>query len=181
MTKERRNYLIWQNRSLRFYLGSRLCYLNGLASPAAFCAQQALELLLKATLIYSDRSFDPDTARHRFPAMLRTLENKVRGSHAVKIPEYFYSDRRYQSVSRYPTNDGKGVLIPATFLDDLDQAFCDLIALIPFHFNTQLVCVIDGRGLNARKSLLILRRRNRQIRKLRRFLCKWARPRRNPA
>jgi HEPN domain-containing protein len=53
------DYIVWQNRSVRFYLGARLCYLSGLVAPAAFCAQQALEALLKATLKYWDRSFEP--------------------------------------------------------------------------------------------------------------------------
>src|SRR2546422_11755299 len=69
-------------------------------TPAALCANQAVELLLKATLIYHDRSFKPEAARHRIAPMLRAISNKVRPKPSVSLPGYFYEDKRYQSVSR---------------------------------------------------------------------------------
>jgi hypothetical protein len=59
-------YVNWQNRATRFYAAARLCYQNGLPAPASYSGVIALELLLKATLAYHDRSIRPSDLRHRF-------------------------------------------------------------------------------------------------------------------
>lgn len=166
------NYVRWQNRAFHFYLASRLLYLNQHVAPAAFCAQQALELMLKATLIYHDKSFQPEIIGHAFNKMLKVLKNKVRNSHDVNIPEYFYYDKRYQTVSRYPS-EGKKLLLPENMLDDLDECFYDLLVLVPFQFNTVLVNTLNPRDEKARRKLNTLRRYNRQMRNIRRFLRNW--------
>ena len=53
------DYVRWQNRACRFYLGARLLHRSEFQAPAAYSAAIAFELLLKATLIYWDQSFDP--------------------------------------------------------------------------------------------------------------------------
>lgn len=161
-----RHYIIWQNRAFRFYLGSRLLYLNELRSPAAFCAQQALELLVKATLVYWDKSFSPKEAGHGTAGMLRTLKNKVKGADSFQMPMYFFHERRYQSVSRYPSG-GKGLGIPAQFLEDLDRTFSELVTLVPFQFNSELIRAVSGRDKAKQR---ILEQKNEMMSELRQFL-----------
>jgi len=160
------NYIAWQNRALRFYLGARLLSLNEQHSPAAFCSTQALESLIKATLVYWDKSFDPEAAGHKMKGMIKTIRNKVKNAKDFECPEYFYLDKRYQSVTRYPVN-GKGVGIPASLLDDLDLIFYNLVKLVPFQFNSELKRALSGKN---RKNLNILRRKNMQVKNLRKYL-----------
>lgn len=162
-------YIKWQNRATQFYLASRLLALRKLGFPAAFCGQQALELLLKATLIYWDESFDPKKARHNFPKMIGIMKNKVPDSANVNIPKYFYWNNRYQEVSRYPSEEAGGIFIPAAFLNDLDKTFYALIVLVPFrmHTNSELWNIINRNEPH----LKILRKENEQVRELRKFLA----------
>lgn len=159
-----RDYVEWQNRAVRFYLAARLLALNELWSPTAFCAQQALEDLLKATLIFHDKSFSPERAGHRFTKMLRTLKNKVPNSESVDVPQYFYRDNRIQLVTRYPVR-GQMVGIPSSLLDDLDKSFADLLVLVDFQFNTELKGILSGG-----KHLEVLGRDNKQLARLLDFL-----------
>jgi len=173
--KYKKDYIIWQNRAFNFYLAARLLHQRKLYGPAAFCANQALELLLKATLIYCDRSFNPKQACHSFKKLLNGLNNKVRGADRVIIPDYFYYEGRYQCISRYP-KETKGLGIPGTFLEDLDRVFCDLVHLVPFQFNSQLMQALER---NKNKNLLIMRRHNKQMRRMRKFLKPWMRSGKN--
>jgi len=159
-------YVIWQNRGFRFYIGARVLYRAAIYGPAALCATQAIELLLKATLVYHDRSFKPETARHRIAPMLRSVRNKVTPSPSLSLPRYFYHDKRYQSLSRYPQH-GWGILIPASFLADLDRSVRELIELVPFQHNTELSHHLRSRQGSAR---LQLTGRNTEAAALRRFL-----------
>jgi HEPN domain-containing protein len=160
------NYIVWQNRAFRFYLGSRLLYQKSLYSPAAFCSIQAIEALMKGTLVYWDKSFDPVAANHKIAGMIKSIKNKAKDAKSFHCPEYFYNENRYQSVSRYPAN-GKGLGIQASFLVDLDNAFYYLVSLVPFQFNSELKRVLSGKN---KSELLILRRNNAQIRNLRKYL-----------
>ena len=169
MKNNERNYIIWQNHAVQFYLAARVLHSKRIFQPAVFCATQALENLLKGTLIYWDKSFKPEVGRHKFRAMLNAIHNKVPNGKSFDIPEYFFADKRYQSVSRYPT-PGKGVGIMETFTDDLDKSFVELIQKVPFQFNSELVSIVGGRN---RQALLILRKRNKQAFALRRFLKPW--------
>lgn len=172
--KERElQYIMWQNRSVPFYIAARLLYIHEQFRAAAFCSNQALESLVKGTLIYWDTSFNPEDANHKMAGMLKSVRNKVPGGSAFEIPSYFYKDKRYQSVSRYPSN-GIGLEIPATFLEDIDTVFLNLICLVPFQFNSQLVHILRG---DRSKDLSILGRRNKTIRKLRGILAKRCPPR----
>ncbi|MEX2516786.1 MAG: HEPN domain-containing protein [Gammaproteobacteria bacterium] len=166
ISETERKYIIWQNRAFRFYLAARLLYQKEQFSPAAFCAIQAIEALMKATLIYWDKSFNPESVSHRIAGMIKAIKNKAKNGNSFCCPEYFYRDKRFQSVTRYPAN-GKGVLIPNHFLEDLDSVFFRLIKLVPFQFNSELKHALSGKK---RIDLKILRYKNRQMRALRVFL-----------
>ena len=156
-------YVAWQNRAFRFYLGARLLHRSKLYAPAAYSAAMAIELILKATLVFLDRRFVPTEGGHGIAKLSRMVRNKARGKPGFEVPTYFYDEQRYLMVTRYPTN-GKGVLIPASFVDDLDRVFVDVLLLVPFQHNTELRHSLTGR---TRESLLHLRRGNRQMRRLR--------------
>ena len=160
-------YVVWQNRATRFYLAARRLYHSDLLAPSAYCAAMSIELLLKATLIYWDKNFVPEDASHGIAKLARMVSNKAKGAKGFKVPEYFYFEKRFLSVSRYPTN-GKGILIPGTILQDLDAMFAFLIPLVPFQHNTELKNVLRGRSCT---SLDMLRRQNESIKSLRRALA----------
>jgi HEPN domain-containing protein len=159
-------YVAWQNRAFRFYLGARLLLRNELFAPAAYSATMALELLLKATLVYWDRSFNPLEAGHGMAKLARVVKNKARNAEGLVVPEYFYADQRYLSVSRYPTS-GRGVVIPSSFLVDLDHTFVNLIVLVPFQHNTELKRALSGAKYSA---LTVLRYKNSEMKRLRKSL-----------
>jgi len=159
-------YVIWQNRAFTFYLAARVLYHEEIFGPAAFNANQALELMLKATLAYHDSSFNPTAVGHRFASLLRALGNKVKNGSSIHVPEYFYSERRYQSVSRYPEQE-MGVLVPSSFLVDLDQTFSNLLRLVPFQHNTLLKRTLANPSQPMRKPLT---RNNSAIPAIRQFL-----------
>jgi len=160
------DYVIWQNRAFRFYLGARLLQRFGLSAPAAYAATQSLELLLKATLVYWDRSFEPVAAGHAIAKLVRTLRNKAPGAKGFDVPNHFFHEQRYHNVSRYPSGS-RGLLIPASFIADLDAAFANLVALVPFQHNTELKRALAGRDA---KALTVLRMRNNEIRRIRKVL-----------
>ena len=160
------DYVAWQNRSTRFYIASRLCYLRHIYAPAAYCGVISLELLLKATLVYHDRSFTPTHFGHSIVKLRRALVNKVPRSKAVELPDYFWHEDRYLYVSRYPT-DGKGVGLPASFLADLDAGFAGLLKLTPFQHGTELRRILADKSGTERAALT---RSNAQLRELRGFL-----------
>jgi HEPN domain-containing protein len=164
------NYVIWQNRAFHFYLAARLLCLNQHIVTADFCAQQSMELLLKATLLYHDKSFVPEAVGHRFNRMLNTLKNKVKNSGAVNIPEYFYYDDQYRSFTRYPS-DKEGLFQPDNLLDDLDKCFYDLLVLVAYQRDTLLVKTLSNHE-KLRKKLKTLSHRNQQIRNIRNYLKK---------
>lgn len=164
------SYVEWQNRATRFYLGARHLYQAELYAPAAYCAAMAIELLLKATLLYWDRTFVPEDASHGIAKLARMVGNKVGGAKGFKVPEYFYFEKRFLSVTRYPTQ-GKGVLIPGSLLQDLDSIFGFIVPLVPFQHNTELKSILRGRRLG---SLNTLRRKNLAMKALRRALLEPA-------
>jgi len=164
-----RDYVVWQNRSLDFYLGARVLSQKELFRPAVFCAAQAVELLLKATLIFHQPGFDEVGAGHAIGKMFRMLRNRLKSKILFDMPRYFFEDRRFQFVSRYPTA-GKGVGIPNTLLADLDDLFFNLVTIVPFQFNSELVSVLRG---HSRQKLLALRGRNTRLRRLRRVMRRW--------
>lgn len=166
VSETKTNYIIWQNRAFSFYIGARLLLQNEQYSPAAFCGLQSIESLMKATLVYWDKSFHPESAGHKMKGMIITIRNTVKGAKRFECPEYLYNDKRFQSVTRYPAK-GKGVLIPGSFLNDLDHVFCTLVKLVPFQFNSELLWALNGKN---RKDLMILRKNNLKIRGLRKAL-----------
>ena len=167
MEEKELNYIRWQNRAFRFYLGARLLYLNEQYAPAAYCANQALELLLKATLVYWDNGFKPESAGHKVAKMLRAVSNKVPDGKSFSCPEYLWADGRYFSITRYPSQSGRGIGVPGTFLEDVDKIFNDLVLMTPFQWNSNLKQALQGRN---KKNLSILRRRNIYMHSLRKNL-----------
>jgi HEPN domain-containing protein len=167
MEEKKLNYIRWQNRAFRFYIGARLLYLNEQDAPAAYCANQALELLLKATLVYWDRSFNPVNTGHKIAKMLRTISNKVPDGNSFSCPEYLWTDEKYLSTTRYPSQSGRGFGVPGSFLEDIDKIFNDLVLMTPFQWNSNLKQALQGRN---KKNLSILRRQNTYMRSLRKNL-----------
>jgi hypothetical protein len=92
--------------------------------------------------------------------------NKACNTKGFTIPSYFFAEKRYLSVSRYPTKD-KGIVIPASFLADLDKVFMDLTLLVPFQYNTELKRALAGKD---RPALLALRHKNAQMQRVRNAL-----------
>lgn len=166
LSQHQYQYVAWQNRATGFYLASRRLYQSELFPAAAYCAVMALELLLKATLVYWDRKFNPEATKHAVAKMGRMVKNKVPNAGAIEIPEYFYFEQRYLTVSRYPKGS-KGVGIPSSFLQDLDCLYAQLVATVPFQHNTELKRVLSGRS---RSKLDTLRRGNASLRALRKHL-----------
>ena len=164
MEEKELNYIRWQNRAFRFYLGARLLFLNEQYAPAAYCAYQALELLLKATLVYWDTGFNPKSTGHKIAKMLSAISNKVPDGKSFSCPEYLWADGRYLSTTRYPSQSDKGFGVPSTFLEDIDKIFNDLVLMTPFQWNSNLKQALQGRN---KKNLSILRRRNAYMRSLR--------------
>ena len=155
-------YVIWQNRAVRFYRASRRLVFDRLFGPAAFTAYQALETLVKATLVYWDKTFVPEKAGHRLAGMLRAIENKVPSGRVDVVPRYFFADDLFRVVSRYPSS-GLWIAIPPTFLDDLDSAVVGLVELVPFQFNSELSRILRGPRGTLR---WIVTHRNTQSRRL---------------
>jgi HEPN domain-containing protein len=160
-------YIVWQNRATRFYLAARALYDRELYAPSAYCAHQATELIMKATLIYWDRSFRPLDVGHNLKKMVRMIRNKVRGARQFTIPAYLSHEKRFLRVTRYPTN-GQGVFVPGHMIPDLDQLVVDLVCLVPFQFNSELRGAATGKD---RRALLLLRKGNAELRRLRRHLA----------
>jgi HEPN domain-containing protein len=156
-------YVAWQNRATRFYVGARLLHTNDMFAPAAYCASQSIELLLKATLVFWDKSFHPEAAGHGIAKLVRTVRNKARNAKSLDVPSYFFFEKRFHSVSRYPTAS-KGLASPASFIEDLDSVFASLVDLVPFQFNTELKRILSGKD---KKSLAALRKGNAQFRLMR--------------
>ena len=142
--KTDRDYIIWQNRALDFYVSARTCHRFCIYKPAAYLANQSLELIIKATLIYWDKSFNPIEANHSINKMLKILSNKVPGQKSFSIPNYFYTDGIYQSISRYPGKK-RVISIPPSFVDDLDECFVRLLCMVSFQFNSKLSHVFSGK------------------------------------
>jgi HEPN domain-containing protein len=163
-----REYVAWQNRATDFYVAARHLFSSEMTRPAAYSAAISLELLLKATLIYWDKTFNPTEAAHGMAKLCRIVGNKVPGAKGFRVPTYFYHEKRYLTVTRYPTG-GKGVGIPGRLLSDLDAAFAKLISLVPFQHNTNLKRVLRGKLPH---HLAALRAKNANFRALKRLLLK---------
>lgn len=163
IAEHERDYVIWQNRAMRFYLAARLLHYNELHAPAAYSAVIAIEILLKATLVYWDRSFDPLAAGHGMAKLTRMVRNKAKGAGSFSVPAYFHHEQRYLNTSRYPIGD-QGLNIPAELLNDLDRIVAQLVLMVPFQHNTELKRALRGKD---KKGLKALRRGNAYVRSLR--------------
>ena len=131
------DYIRWQNRSFWFYLAARTCFHKGFHAPAAFLSQQCVEQLVKATLIWWEPSFDPKKhGGHNLHKMEKMIREKVPDQAKFTIPGYLYAE--YQTLSRYPNDDGLGFIVPRTLLYDVDCLFVDLIEMVSFQWNSQL-------------------------------------------
>jgi len=149
MQNKKVEYVIWLNRAFDFYAASKYLYTikDQFGRVAAFCANQSVELLLKAILIYWDKSFNPKEVNHNFTALINALKNKVPNAKDIDIPNYLYYKGLYQSASRYPRG---GIGIPGTFLIDLDKCFHDLLILVPPDgYNANFLSKMSKEMLNA--------------------------------
>lgn len=170
VTEKETKYIEWQNQATRFYISSRLLHVNSLNGAAAFCAQQCLESMLKATLIYWDTELNPrdlKKAGHNFEPMLIALEQKVVGAKKAIIPTYFYFESLYQTASRYPE---KSIYTPSTFLSDLDKAFADLVLLVPSQFNSDLLHTFLPKTAYYENHLSILSKDNLEFERLKKHV-----------
>lgn len=131
----------WLNRASEYYFAARLLYGIPLFGPAAFCGYHAVELMMKLALVQHDRSFNPRGTGHAISKMVRMVNNKARPDPRLSVPAYFYHEQRFLSVARYP-RQGLGVLIPASFLDDLDRVFAELVRIIPIPGNTRFAAAV---------------------------------------
>jgi len=57
--------------------------------------------------------------------------------------------------------------VPENFISDLDAIFTDLIIFVPFQFNSELMNALGGK---AYRKYMILRKGNKQLRRLRKYL-----------
>lgn len=130
--KQWMNYVIWQNRAMRFYPASRLLHFNNLLSASKFCGFQAIETLLKGTVIHFDTDYNSKKqGGHKIKSIKAYLNQLVPKANAIEIPEYIYFEERYQILTRYPI-DGKGIIAhPEEYLKDLDGIIVQLLALVP--------------------------------------------------
>ena len=123
-------YVAWQNRATDFYIAARELAALELHRPSVYSAVISLELLLKGTMAYWDRSFRPREPGHGMAKLCRMVGNKAKGAKGFSIPRYFFHEERYLNVSRYPKANA-GVGVPESFLSDLDKAFTKLISFVP--------------------------------------------------
>ena len=131
------DYIRWQNRAFWFYVAARTCFHKGFHAPAAFLSQQCVEQLVKATLIWWEPSFDPKKhGGHNLHKMEKMIREKVPDQAKFTIPGYLYAE--YQTLSRYPNDDGLGFIVPRTLLYDVDCLFVDLIEMVSFQWNSEL-------------------------------------------
>jgi len=161
------DYIMWQNRAVRFYLAARLLFKKEIYGPAGFCAFQSLENLLKATAIYHIDKFSPKAVLHDCDKILAMIKKNVPASADIEIEEKLIS-QTYQELTRYPM-PGKGVGFSYSMVHDLDQAFADILQLVPFQYNSELLNIIRRKD----PSLRILSLDNKQIKKIRKCLDQW--------
>ncbi len=145
-------YKAWQNHATRFYLGSRCLDLAGLHSSSVFCGFQAIENLLKATLLYYDPSFNPRQFNHNMERLIKEVEIKVPGAKGqVSIQPYLYYENRYQLFTRYPDDTCFKIIAHfRNYLKDLDCAFHDLLVLVPYQKNTELYKILKDQNKQIR-------------------------------
>jgi HEPN domain-containing protein len=159
-------YIVWQNKSFKFYLASRVLYFKELGSPSSFCAVQAMELLLKATMFYYVNDFNPLRARHNMKSLVDELANMSIIKDRNMIVPWLLNESTYYMATRYDT-EKKTVPIYTSFLRDIDVSFYNVLALVPFQVNSILANAVK-KGKKS-KEYLILRRNNATIKQIKEF------------
>jgi len=151
------DYVRWQNKALRFYIAARLLYNEELISPATFCAFQALENIMKATIMFYKGVAYAESFKHSLKKMERVINSqivrKIAKTHKIFVPSYFVHERRFQSMSRYPRK-GKGIGAGGFIIDDLDKLFFNYIYLVPFQFNTELMNILFRKSYKRKKQII---------------------------
>lgn len=160
------DYLVWQNRAFRFYEAARLLHRNEIYGPAAYSAITAIELILKATLRYWHPKVNPELHGHGIRPLTNEIKNKVPEAKSFSVPEYFYFEQRYLSTSRYPSAS-KGIVIPSSFIDDLDQVFFSALKLTSFQHRTELVKTLSTSNTPRYRNITL---KNKQIKEALKFL-----------
>ena len=163
----------WVNRSLRFYLPARELFLRNYSayySAITILGFQSVESALKASLVLWDKSFDPIKCGHNTKKMFRIYQNKVPEDMRFldRLHPYFEDYKRYQEHPRYPRRDIALLHVDPCYLDKLDLAYRGFVCAVPRTFwMTELEPILSGEALF---KLKVFRRRNRQIRAVRRIL-----------
>jgi HEPN domain-containing protein len=160
------DYMAWQNRAFRFYEAARLLHRNEMYKPAAYSATTAIELILKATLQYWHPQVDPEGHGHGIRPLTNEIKNKVPEAKTFSVPEYFYFEQRYLFTSRYPRSS-KGIGVPPSFIDDLDQVFFSAVKLTPNQHRTELVETLSLSNTRRYRNVTV---KNKQIREALKFL-----------
>lgn len=163
------NYILWQDRATDFYVAGRSLIQDEIYRPACFCVFQTVETMLKSTLFYWERNFNPRPYGHNIPKLIRTTKNKVKGAHRLYIPAIFYYEQRYQLFTRYPDSQHRGISILRNFLDIFDETFFDILSLTPFQPpHTKLHKILSGR--DEKKVCDIIARDNKKASEIKKIL-----------
>jgi hypothetical protein len=166
MNQKNLNYIAWQNKSLQFYLAARLLFFNEQYDPACVSAQHCLELKLRATLLYWDEAFAPESTLLGIAGLIRTLRGQVTGAEQFEIPHYLCA----KTVFELDDASREGRLHANTepkLLADLDTIFYQLLSFVPYQEGSVLRQTLAGQH---KKELAILRRANAQMKPMRKLL-----------
>ncbi|MFA5272442.1 MAG: HEPN domain-containing protein [Candidatus Omnitrophota bacterium] len=169
------DYVRWQNKATQFYIAARLLYFQDLISPSVFCAFQAVENLMKATILFYKGIPFAEGFGHALKKMEREINSQIIKRISKKgrlkklaIPAYFVHENRFQALSRYP-RVGKGIGVGGFVIEDLDQLMFDLLKVVPFQFNTLLLNEI--RKASHSKYKEILEKDNKCLSELKAYLA----------
>jgi HEPN domain-containing protein len=127
--RDKKEYLSWQNSAVIFYISARLLWLKKIHMSAIFLAIQALENLLKSTLLCYVKDYNPLSSGHNLKKMTNILKNQVKNAKNCNMPSYFYKEM-YSIGTRYPDKYA-AIYFGGNLINDLDRVFLDLMKLAP--------------------------------------------------
>lgn len=164
--QKEQDYIDWQNRSLRFYLAARLLFFHDQIGPSLINAQHCLALLLRATLLYWDESFVPESTLLEIAGMIRMVRRQVPGAEAFDVPPYFCTAKLFDSMGQQGGQNPED-MFKNIFLSHLDGVYYKLLTFVPYQQGSNLKKALSGA---LKKDLTILRRSNAQMKSLRKYL-----------
>lgn len=143
-------YRYWQNHATPFYLAARILVKNDFTrEAAAFCANQAIESLIKGALEYNKRK---NQIGHltKSDNKLREEFSKIQNMKNINIPNYFddyYEPSRYPYSYKATRGSGLRITLP-DFINDLDRIFFEIINKIPDKKPTRLYYLLTQNNLD---------------------------------